>query len=92
MEKIFAKRVLDHLRIIKGKISIHYCTGYNDYLNDMIVIDIENGSTVFHYTYDNIQDAICRGLTSDMLAKDVCKQYKRYILNKHFYQKSDSTY
>lgn len=92
MEKIFAKRLLNELRIIKGTISVHFATGVNDYLNDMIIVDIENGSTYFHYTLDDFQTAICRGLTSDMLAKDIIKKYKRYILNKHFYQKSDSTY
>lgn len=85
MEKILAKRILEHLKIIKGKISIHFATGYNDYLNDMMVVDIVNGRSAFHYTYDNIQDAICRGLTSDMLAKDICKQYKKWILNQYFY-------
>ena len=92
MEKIFAKRLLTHLRIIKGRISIHFVTGDNDYLNDMIIVDIENGATKFHYTLDDFQNAICRGLTSDMLAKEICKEYKRYILNKHFYQKSGLTY
>ena len=90
MEKIFAKRLLNHLKIIKGTISVHFATGVNDYLNDMLIVDIENGSTVFHYTLDDFQSAICRGMTSDMLAKDICKQYKRYILNKHFYQKSET--
>ena len=92
MEKIFAKHVFDNLKIIKGKISVHFCTGDNDYLNDMIVVDIENGSTVFHYTYDDIQNAVCRGLTAEMLAKDICNRYQRYIINKHFYQKSELTY
>lgn len=87
MEKILAKHILDHLKVIKGKISIHFCVGDNDYLNDMLVVDIENGSTVFHYTYDDIQGAVARGLTSDMIAKDICKRYQRYIINKHFYSK-----
>ena len=92
MEKIFAKRLLSHLKIIKGRISIHFVTGDNDYLNDMIIVDIENGSTRFHYTLDDFQNAICRGLTSDRLAKEICKEYKRYIFNKHFYLKQDMPY
>ncbi len=92
MEKIFAKRLLNHLKIIKGTISVHFATGINDYLNDMLIVDIENGGTVFHYTLEDFQSAVCRGVTSDMVAKDICKLYKCYILNKHFYQKSATTY
>lgn len=92
MEKIFAKRLLNELKIIKGTISVHFAVGANDYLNDMLIVDIENGSTLFHYILEDFQSAVCNGMTSDMLAKVICKEYKRYILNKHFYQKSESTH
>ena len=93
MEKIFKDHLLAYLSTsIKGKINIHYVSGWNDPFNTMILIEIDKGSSYYRYTLDDIQGKIWQGLTAQQLGNDICKDYKRYILNKYFYSKNSETY
>ena len=84
MEKNFTTRLKNELaKFVRGYISAHFI------VDDTLLVEIDNGATLFHYTLKDISTNISNGLTSEMVSKDICKQYKRYIFNKYFYTNSE---
>lgn len=84
MEKIFTTRLKNALaKFVRGHISAHFI------VNDTLLVEIDYGATLYRYTLSDISTKISNGLTSEMVCKDICKQYKRYIFNKYFYAESE---
>lgn len=79
MERIFTNALKKQLRQrIKGTISVHTT-------NDTLVIDIfDNVHKCWRYTMNNLSVNLSIGLSSKIVADVIVKQYKIYILNKHF--------
>ena len=82
MERIFTNELKKQLRQrIKGTISVHI-------VNDTLIVDIQPvGCWSWHYTINNLSVQISTDLTSRIVADVIVKQYKKYILSKHFYSK-----
>nr|DAJ04768.1 MAG TPA: capsid protein [Caudoviricetes sp.] len=82
MEKIFRFKLKKQLQErIKGDISVHI-------IDDMLIIDIQPvGLYNWHYTINNIAVQMSTGLSSRIVADVIVKQYKKYILSKHFHTK-----
>ena len=58
---------------------------YVDIQVDAIVVTIHNKlGTPFRYTLENIQSEIVRGLDVKVVAENIVKLYKKYILNQFF--------
>ena len=82
MERIFTNELKKQLRQrIKGTISVHI-------VDDTLIVDIQPvGCWSWHYTINNLSVQISTDLTSRIVADVIVKQYKKYILSKHFYSK-----
>lgn len=79
MERIFTNELKKQLRQrIKGDLSVHI-------VDDTLIVDIQPvGYCSWHYAINNLAVQISIGLSSRIVADDIVKQYKKYILNKHF--------
>ena len=82
MERIFTNALKKQLRQrIKGDLSVHA-------VDDTLIVDIQPvGCWNWHYTINNLDVQISTGLSSRIVADVIVKQYKKYILSKHFYSK-----
>lgn len=82
MERIFTNALKKELRKkIKGHIYVH-C------INGTLIVDIQSVvSTNWRYTIENLAVQMSIGLSSRIVADVIVKQYKNYILSKHFYAK-----
>lgn len=82
MERIFTNALKKQLKQrIKGDLSVHI-------VGVTLIIDIQPvGCRTWHYTIDNLAVQISTGLSSRIVADVIVKQYKKYILSKHFYSK-----
>lgn len=82
MERIFTNALKKQLKQrIKGYLSVHI-------VDDTLIIDIQPvGCWTWHYTINNLAVQISAGLSSRIVADVIVKQYKKYILSKHFYSK-----
>lgn len=82
MERIFANSLKKQLsQRIKGVLSVHI-------VDDTLIVDIEPfGCCSWHYTINNLSEQISTGLSSIIVAEVIVKQYKKYILSKHFYSR-----
>lgn len=76
MERIFTENLKKQLHErIKGDLSVHI-------VDDKLVVDIQPAALcTFRYTLDNIRVNIATGLSSTIVANDIIKKYKKYILN-----------
>jgi hypothetical protein len=82
MERIFTNTLKKQLKQrIKGDLSVHI-------VDDTLIVDIHPvGCWTWHYTINNLAVQISTGLSSRIVADVIVKQYKKYILSKHFYSK-----
>lgn len=82
MERIFTKALKKQLKHrIKGDLSVHI-------IGDRLIVDIQPVDCwAWHYTINNLAVQISIGLSSRIVADVIVKQYKKYILSKHFYLK-----
>lgn len=82
MERIFTNAVKKQLKQrIKGYLSVHIVDG-------TLIVDIQSvGYYTWHYTINNLAVQISTGLSSRIVADVIVKQYRNYILSKHFYSK-----
>lgn len=82
MERIFTNALKKQLKQrIKGGLSVHI-------VDDTLIVDIQPvGCCTWHYTINNLAVQISTGLSSRIVADIIVKQYKKYILSKHFYSK-----
>ena len=82
MERIFTNALKKQLRHrIKGDLSVHV-------IDDTLIVDIQPiGLWSWHYTINNLAVQMSTGLSSRIVADVIVKQYKKYILSKHFYSK-----
>lgn len=63
---------------IKGSIKTHI-------VEEKLIVDIYAvNNIVFRYTLINLSEQIVHGLYSEMVAKDIVKQYRAYIRNLFF--------
>lgn len=82
MERIFTNALKKQLKQrIKGDLSVHI-------VDDTLIVDIQSvGYYTWQYTINNLAVQISTGLSSRIVADDIVKQYKKYILSKYFYSK-----
>ena len=82
MERIFTDALKKQLRQrIKGDLYVHI-------VDDTLIVDIQSvGCWSWHYTINNLAVQMSTGLSSRIVADVIVKQYKNYILSKHFYTK-----
>ena len=82
MKRIFTNALKKQLKQrIKGDLSVHI-------VDDTLIVDIQPvGCWSWHYTINNLAVQISIGLSSRIVANVIVKQYKKYILSKHFYSK-----
>lgn len=82
MEIIFTNALKKQLKQhIKGDLSVHV-------VDDTLIVDIQPvGCWTWHYTINNLAVQMSTGLSSRIVADVIVKQYKKYILTKHFYLK-----
>lgn len=82
MERIFTDALKKQLRQrIKGDLYVHI-------VDDTLIVDIQSvGCWSWHYTINNLAVQMSTGLSSRIVADVIVKQYKKYILSKHFYTK-----
>lgn len=82
MERIFTNALKKQLKQrIKGDLSVHVVEG-------TLIVGIQPvGCCHWHYTINNLAVQISTGLSSRIVADVIVKQYKKYILSKHFYSK-----
>lgn len=82
MERIFTKALKKQLKQrIKGDLYVHI-------IEDRLIVDIQPvGCWTWHYTINNLAVQMSTGLSSRIVADVIVKQYKKYILSKHFYLK-----
>lgn len=82
MESIFTNALKKQLkRCIKGVISVYV-------KDDVLIIDIQPADCCpWHYTINNLAVQISTGLSSRIVADVIVKQYKKYVISKHFYSK-----
>ena len=82
MERIFTNALKKQLKQrIKGDICVH-C------INGTLIVDVQSlECTNWRYTIENLAVQISTGLSSRIVADVIVKQYKKYILSKHFYSK-----
>ena len=79
MERIFTNELKKHLRKrIKGKISVHV-------IDDILIIDIvDDVFQCWRYALNNLSADLSVGLSSKIVSDVIVKQYKKYILKRHF--------
>ena len=82
MERNFTNALKKQLKQrIKGDLSVHI-------VDDTLIVDIKTLSCyIWHYTINNLAVQLSTGLSSRIVADVIVKQYKKYILSKHFYSK-----
>ena len=82
MERNFTNALKKQLKLrIKGDLSVHI-------VDDTLIIDIQPvGCWSWHYTINNLAVQMSTGLSSRIVADVIVKQYRKYILSKHFYLK-----
>jgi hypothetical protein len=82
MERIFTNALKKQLKQrIKGDLSVHIVDG-------TLIVDIQSvGYYTWQYIINNLAVQISTGLSSRIVADVIVKQYKKYILSKHFYSK-----
>jgi hypothetical protein len=82
MERIFTKALKKQLKQrIKGDLYVHI-------IEDRLIVCIQPvGCWTWHYTINNLAVQMSTGLSSRIVADVIVKQYKKYILSKHFYLK-----
>lgn len=82
MKRIFKNALEKQLKQrIKGDLSVHV-------VDDTLIVDIQPvGCCAWHYTINNLAVQMSTGLSSRIAADVIVKQYKKYILSKHFYSK-----
>lgn len=82
MERIFTNALKKQLKQrIKGDLAVHIVDG-------TLIVDIQSvGYYTWQYTINNLAVQISTGLSSRIVADVIVKQYKKYILSKHFYSK-----
>ena len=82
MERIFTNALKKQLKQrIKGDLAVHIVDG-------TLIVDIQSvGYYTWQYTINNLDVQISTGLSSRIVADVIVKQYKKYILSKHFYSK-----
>lgn len=82
MERIFTKALKKQLKQrIKGDLYVRI-------IEDRLIVDIQPvGCWTWHYTINNLAVQMSIGLSSRIVADVIVKQYKKYILSKHFYLK-----
>lgn len=82
MERIFTNALKKQLKQrIKGDLSVHIVDG-------TLIVDIQSvGYYTWQYVINNLAVQISTGLSSRIVADVIVKQYKKYILSKHFYSK-----
>ena len=82
MERIFTNALKKQLKHrIKGDLYVHI-------VDDTLIIDIQPvGCWSWHYTINNLAVQMSTGLSSRIVADVIVKQYRKYILSKHFYLK-----
>lgn len=82
MERIFTNALKKQLKQrIKGDLSVHI-------VDDTLIVDIQPlGWYTWHYTINNLSVQISTGLSSRNVADAIVKQYRKFILTKHFYSK-----
>lgn len=82
MERIFTKALKKQLKQrIKGDLYVHI-------IEDRLIVYIKPvGCWTWHYTINNLAVQMSTCLSSRIVADVIVKQYKKYILSKHFYLK-----
>ena len=82
MERIFTNALKKQLKQrIKGDLSVHS-------VDDTLIVVIQPvGCWTWRYTISNLAAQISTGLSSRIVTDVIVKQYKKYILSKHFYSK-----
>lgn len=82
MERIFTNALKKQLRQrIKGEVYVHI-------IDDTLIVNVNPyGIIPWHYTINNLAVQMSTGLSSRIVADVIVKQYKKYILSKHFYSK-----
>lgn len=77
---IYREQIKNQLqsRVI-GKIYTNYLV-----LKDCTIITISNGGFIFEYKLYNTSEKMNKGLTSAMVADDICKSYKLHIIRTFF--------
>lgn len=82
MERIFTNAVKKQLKQrIKGDLSVHIVGG-------TLIVDIQPAvGYTWRYSINNLDAQISTGLSSRIVADVIVKQYRKYILSKHFYSK-----
>ena len=81
MERIFANALKKQLRkCIKGDVYVHT-------IDDTLIVNVNlHGFTPWHYTINNLATQLSTGLSSRIVADVIVKEYKAYVLSKHFIQ------
>lgn len=79
MERIFTNALKKQLKQrIKGDLSVHI-------VDETLIVDIQPvGCRPWHFTINNLAVQTSTGLSSRIVADVIVKQYKKYILSKHF--------
>lgn len=82
MERIFTNALKKQLKQrIKGDLSVHI-------VDDILIVGIQPlGCYTWHYVINNLAVQKSIGLSSRIVAYVIVKQYRNYILSKHFYSK-----
>lgn len=82
MERILINALKKQLRqCIKGDVYVHV-------KDDTLIINIQSvGCWSWHYIINNLAVQISTGLSSRIVADVIVKQYRNFILSKHFYSK-----
>ena len=59
---------------------------YTDYLvlKDCTILTISNGGFMFEYKLYKTSEKMSKGISSAMVADDICKSYKLYIIRTFF--------
>lgn len=82
MERIFTNAIKKQLKQrIKGDLFVHI-------VGETLIVDIQQvGCQPWHFTINNLAVQISTGLSSRIVADVIVKEYKKYILSKHFRSK-----
>lgn len=82
MERIFTNALKKQLKqLIKGDVYVHV-------KDDTLIVDIQPvGCWSWHYIINNLAVQMSTGLSSRIVADVIVKQYRNFILSKHFYSK-----
>lgn len=79
MQKIFLTHLKKQLQSqLKGDISVHI-------VEDTLIVEVNNyGIHAWKYIIRNINIKILTGISSKIVAQEIVKTYKSYILSKYF--------